>query len=69
MTYNYEDYKLDSRISLIMCFLDRHVIAEDRNELEAFIRAYACPKDARKNCDGVKEHAKCRKCWDGESFI
>ena len=30
MTYNYEDNNVDSRITLIMRFLDRHLVAEDR---------------------------------------
>ena len=69
MTYNYEDNNLDSRIIKIMRFLDRHLVPLDRNELEAYIRAYSCPKEAYKTCDGVREHSKCRACWNGDGWI
>ena len=69
MTYNYEGLDSDSRITLIMRSLNRHLVAEDKNELEAYIRAYCCPKEAHSVCDGVREHSKCRKCWDGDGWI
>ena len=69
MTYNYADTDMDSRITKIMRFMDRHLVPQDRNELEAFIRAYSCPKEAHKICDGIREHSKCRACWNGDGWI
>ena len=69
MTFNYEGKDMDSRILRILRLLDRYIVVKDRNELEAYIRAFACPKEAYKDCDKIREHGKCRKCWDGDGWI
>ena len=69
MTYNYTDNKTEQNIIGIMRFLSQHIVAEDIGMLEGYIRVFCCPKTAFRACGGVREYAKCRKCWGEDDWI